>query len=288
MATGWTATYVSTGVAYANFGDTTITEGAERFERNWSSNEIALFAFGLSDVSPATFNPAGPFATTEESFEALWDSNESFSFDLGRQEQTNWGAGFLPAESYEVEWSNDSFLFAFADTDLIAAPAGPETFEASWRNNEAFITSFAPSGLVAVAFDGNSPQLFEDFEQVDFNIWDVYMPVDAPTGAYSVTVENLIAQYTAGVDDTSDTISSALVTRVNNLGAHFIAIAFGGVAGFWLSLDTRFISDPSLPIADLLNGGGVIKVDSPNGSVLTLQRVDATTLWTQSGKLFSI
>lgn len=290
VATGWSVAYVSTGSAYANFGDASVTEAAERFERNWSTNEA--FLFGLTDgvtLSVATFNPAGPYASTTESFEALWSSNEAFLTDLGRQEQLNFSTTLLEAEGFEREWSSDeSFKFFFLDTDLMPSPAGAETFETTWRDNQHFVTSFAPSQLAKMAFDGTSPTFFEDFEQVDFALWDVIFSVVTGAGVYTITVENAVAEYLAAGTESPLTIRDRFVTLVNNLGQHYIAQPSSSNQILRLLLDERIVNNPALQLADLLDGGGAVKVSSPTGPQLTLERVDATTLWTQSGKLFSI
>lgn len=289
-ATGWSVAYVSTGSAYANFGDATVTEAAERFERNWSTNEAFLFDFSsLGSLSVATFNPAGPYASTFEGFEALWSSNESALSDLARQEQLNFGTTFLEAEGFEREWStNENFMFSFLDSDLTPAPAGAEDFETHWHSNESFITAFVPGNLTALAFDGTSPTLYEDFEQVDFNLWYIYVGSSFTAGDMVVTIENAVAKLTLVGSETPSVVRNQLIQQINNLGQHYIAGPAVDQLQIVISLDPRLVNDPNLDLAQLLDGGGAVKVDSPGGSELRLQRVDATTLWTQSGKLFSI
>lgn len=288
-ATGWTVAYVSTGSAHANFGDSTVTEAAERFERNWSTNQSFLFAFtdGVT-LSVATFNPAGPYASTFEGFEALWSSNESAHSDLTRQEQLNFSSTLLEAEGFELEWSsNENYKFAFLDADL--TPAGsPETFETHWRSNESTITSFAPANIVRMAFNGTSPFGFEDFDQTEFGIWWIFVSFTTVAGDLKVTVENAVAKLTLAGTETTLFVRDRIITLINNLGQHYVAEP--GLDNFIVRvlLDPRLVNDPNLDLAQLLDGGGAIQVDSPAGAGLTLQRVDATTLWTQSGKLFSI
>lgn len=288
-ATGWTATYTSTGSAYANFGDATITEGAERFERNWHSNESYLSAFTLASLNIATFSSGGPYTSASEAFESLWSSNEAFLFDLGRQEQMNFGATLLGAEGFDREWSsNENFSWSFADTDLLAGTA--EDFESHWRSNEAFVTAFTGGMLTAASFDGSAPQSFEDFEQVDFNLWTVAVSggLTAVAGEYTISIENADATFVALGSETVDAVGAALFVATQSLGQHFVPKPGVDGADFYLSIDERLASDPSLDLADLLSSAGAIKAAGPGGSHLKLQRVDATTLWTQSGKLFSI
>ncbi len=287
LATGWTSTYVSTGSAFANFGDATVTEAAERFERNWSSNES--YSVSIEPSAVATFNPAGPYASTAEGFEVLWVSNESFSFDLGRLELLNFSSTLLPAETFEIEWStNELYKFAFDVSDLTDAPSGPDNFEAHWRFNESFVTTITASAQAQ--FDGTSPQLAENFEEVDLHLWIVYLPLVIPSGEFKITVNNRDAVFNATGGESPTDVRDQLISQVNNLGDYYVARP-ANTRALYLMIDERIVSDPILDLAELLDGGGAIQVAGPTTAgvpLVVLQRVDAKTLWTQAGKLFSL
>lgn len=163
-AQGWTTTVLATLQKLPNFnGGLGPNTPVETFEAGWFNTTFTWF-FTPSDVVVVSFN-TGLETSPYESFEVQW-SNEGYLFALGSAVEATFGGG-LSADGFESGWSNDSYLFFFGpgDTTSLVLQLGGDTemFEEGWDNDTYAV---ALGAATIVAFDGPVPQLVEDFDHV--------------------------------------------------------------------------------------------------------------------------
>jgi len=167
-ALGWLHAFQSSAEEIAGFGPAP-ERPQEDFERAWLFNEDFLFAFALTSVEPALFDPA---PESIEDFEEDWSQNESFLFELGSIAAADYdpGAPTKLVEDFDGLWTtNETFLFVFSPVDLSAAPT--EAFESGWHSNQAFVFAFVPGNLSAASYDAaGTPEPVEDFEELWPNV----------------------------------------------------------------------------------------------------------------------
>jgi len=96
-------------------------------------------------------------------------------------------------EGFELEWSNNTYLFAFEPINIdpavytLADNKFYEDFEEAWNSNESYVYELLAA--TAATYDG-TPEAFEDFEE-DWSSNQSYVYVFAGTAAaYDGTPEN--------------------------------------------------------------------------------------------------
>jgi hypothetical protein len=167
-AQGWTITASTSLEKIAGFGDP--ATAYEDFER-WYEHVATLDDV---DAVRAFFGILDGF----EAFERGWDNNLFFTeFELVQL----LAASFNPTpntaqvETFETNWANVPYLTEYP---LVSPPltagvfstATAERFEANWKSNETFTTSWSGVTSSAAMFDSGA-QAVEDYE----NAWDRHL-----------------------------------------------------------------------------------------------------------------
>ncbi len=160
-ADGWTFAASSRAGTWAPFG--ALAAPWENFEREWTSNQNYLFAFGLLGITRAQYQAALP-PKTFENFEEFWNTNQSYVYGI---------AGVLAAydstpenyEDFEEDWVS-GYLYAFVGvgTDLTEATfTGGDLFD-SFEGWVTYLYAFVGVGtdLTAAVYAG--ALAYEDFE----------------------------------------------------------------------------------------------------------------------------
>lgn len=165
LAAGWTLALLSSAEEIAGFGPTP-ERAHEDFERAWLANETFHFSLSPLSTEPALYDDDPPESV--EDFEEGWSQNEDALSELASIDAADYdpGPGTELAETFDGQWANnEAFLTSFAPTNLSAA--SPEPFETGWQSNGTFVFAFAPGQLSAASYDAaGAAEPVEDFEEL--------------------------------------------------------------------------------------------------------------------------
>lgn len=136
-ALGWRMETVSTAIAWAEFGASTLDDTVDGYESGWNNDSAAA----LGDVVYAIFDQAGEPALVDD-FERGWQSNENIIPDL------------------------ESMPIQDATFDQAGQPGPRDDFERGWSGNEDIIEDLGDMPVQDAAFgDSPAPQPREQFDQ---------------------------------------------------------------------------------------------------------------------------
>ncbi len=253
QAEDWTAVTTENAEEAAAFDDgqtpPILGRPVDAFEGGWGNADfIGKFddPVDLNQIFPAIFTE--PPDTDRETFEAGWDGNSGFNFELSSVEAALFNMTNDPEDAFEREWDGVEFFeFVMGATDAAKFDSTFETvedYEEEWNDNENFDFSFV--GVVH-DFHSISGQEEEDFEvakaEIVITVDPVTDEINASAHGFSVgenvTFRNENGQLPLGIqpdtvykvktvpDANTITIAQTAVAPVLDLtdfgtGTHFI------------------------------------------------------------------
>jgi len=289
-AENWTLVEENTAVEFAGYQLGLQVNAGESFEGGWDSNEdFAFFFYGQGyDLEKLVFN-AGPDPSIAESFEINWDGNEDFQFVLVRTEECPFASGET-FDDFESGWDNDSFVYAFETSDLVAASFSPEDFESSW-GVDSYLFEFDDPGTQLEAYEIYFDESLEGYETFVEPVAYEYTvrvrgSINTNGADYIVVVNSSTVKYQNGSSDTQSDIAAALADRVDSI--HGISAVQDGTIPARILIgmeDPRELLDPAFDLtvnAYVENNEGV-------DAYLETQWVGSwITGWPQSGIMRTI
>jgi len=234
-----------TGSELAAF-DSTIPEGVEDFEEEWSNDTYQLL-FQVIDLDAADFDSGGEAL---EDFEEGWDNDT---------------------------WTGDPSAITPVIAMFDTAPQNVEDFEEEWLSNENWVGVPGGVTVTAVMFD-TTPQSFEDFEEEwrenenwEFNNPSVSLAIFSDDGTPPrETFEGattFVVSTTPGSSGDEPEIDDSLFVEVSITGTFVAELQVQGkFQGVWQDVGSALTAPGSVTVPDDRKAVRVMTVAYTSGS----------------------